>query len=249
MDRQFEDELSSIRNDDSGEIRIGIAQWRGSILLPTLIPAFHEYYPHVDISVLEGRALQTETALIQGKVDLCLMNLPSHFPTQTIQEIIWNEKMLLVGNKNHPVVAEAIRTIPISSDGYRKIDIRILENEHFIPLKPGQNMAIATEHLFAANNLTPKSSWATENMATALNMVSKTLSFTMMPEAGARAPFLPNNLAFFSVSHSKQFFSFAAVYRKDFVPNKQIHVLLDLAKHIYADPEYALLQPQQPKHF
>lgn len=237
LDRQFEDELSSIRNDESGEIRIGIAQWRGSILLPALIPSFHTYYPHVNINILEGRAIQVETALVQGKVDLCLMNLPSHFPTQTIQEIIWNEKCLLVGNREHPVVRSALENIPVAPDGYRKIDIRFLENEHFISLQPGQNMAVATERLFSACNLTPKSVWSTENMATALNMVSKTMSFTIMPEAGAKVPFLPSNLEFFSIEHSEELFAFAAVYRKDFVLNNQIHTLLDLTRQIYTDPQ------------
>ena len=99
-------------------------------------------------------------------------------------------------------------------------------------------MTLATERLFAAHNLTPKSSWQTENMSTALNMVSRTMSFTMMPEAGAKVSLLPGNLELFSVSHSEELFSFAAVYRKDFVLNRKIHVLLDLAQKIFVDPAH-----------
>ena len=234
LERQFDDELGSIRDDDSGEIRMGIAQWRGSILLPTLIPRFHEVYPHVEINIVEGRAMQIETALVQGRVDLCLMNLPSHFPAQTNQEILWNEKCLLVGNRNHSVIQKALQTTPISADGYRNIDIRFLEQEHFISLMPGQNMTLAMERLFAANNLTPKSIWRTENLSTALNMVSETMCFTMMPEVGARVKFLPDNLEYFSISHSEELLSFSAVYRKDFVLNRWIHTLLDLARQVYA---------------
>ena len=72
MDRQLHHELTSIRSDESGEIRVGIAQWRGSMLLPVLIPAFQKKYPHISIEVEEGRAMQIETALLQGRVDLCL---------------------------------------------------------------------------------------------------------------------------------------------------------------------------------
>lgn len=237
LDKQFEDELNSIQNDNSGEIRLGIAQWRGSILLPTLIPAFNKIYPQVKISILEGRAVQVEKALVQGEIDLCLMNLPSHFPTKTVQDIIWNEKCLLVGNKAHPIVQHAIKTITPSQDGYRKIDINFLENESFISLCPGQNMSIATERIFSYYNLTPKSVWSTENMATALNMVSKTLSFTIMPEAGAKINFLPPNLEFFSIEHAEQLFSFAAVYRKDYPINDKIHTLIDLARQVYISPD------------
>ena len=235
LDKQFEEELSSIRNDDCGEVRIGIAQWRGSILLPSLIPSFHEVYPRVDINVFEGRAMQVESALIQGKVDLCLMNTPSHYPAQTRQEILWNEKCLLVGNREHPIVQKALQTIPIGPDGYRNIDIRFLEHEHFISLMPGQNMTAASDRLLELNNVTPKSVWQTENMSTALNMVSKTDCFTMMPEAGARAQFLPDNVEVFSISHSEELFAFAAVFRKDFVSNAWIHTLLDLTKKVFSD--------------
>lgn len=234
MDRQFADELTSIRKDESGEIRLGIAQWRGAVLLPQIMPAFQKLYPHVNIEVLEGRAVQVETALIQGKVDLCLMNLPSRFPAQTVQEVIWNERVLLVGNRNHPVVRQALLADP-NPDGYRSIDIRFLENEHFISLKPGQNMTAAAEQLFASYNLRPKSVWSTENMTTALNMVSKTMSFTMMPEAGARFSPLPDDLAVFTIEHAKQLFAFAAIYRQDFVLNNWIHTLLDLTRQIYTD--------------
>lgn len=177
--------------------------------------------------------MQVETALVQGRVDLCLMNLPSHFPAQTNQEILWNEKCLLVGNRNHPVVQEALQPIPPCQDSYRNIDIQFLEHEHFISLMPGQNMTVAPERLFANNNLTPKSTWRTENMATALNMVSKTPCFTMMPEAGARVKFLPDNLEYFFTSHSEELFAFAAFYRKDFLVNNWIRLLLDLTRQIY----------------
>lgn len=236
FERQFEEELDGIRGNDVGELTIGIAQWRGAILLPTLIPKFHEIYPHVEINVVEGRAMQVEAALVQGRVDLCLMNLPSHYPAQTNQEILWNEKCLLVGNRAHPVVQEALRTIPISADGYRNIDIRFLENERFISLMPGQNMTLASERIFSSYNLTPESTWRTENMSTALNMVSTTMCFTMMPEAGARMQFLPDDLEYFSISHSEDLFAFAAVYRKDFVLNSWARTLMDLARQIYVDP-------------
>lgn len=234
LDRQFEEEIDSIRNDDCGEIKIGIAQWRGSILLPSLMPHFHEIYPHVEINIVEGRAMQVESALVQGRVDLCLMNLPSHYPTHTNQEILWNERCLLVGNREHPIVQRALKTLPVEPDGYRNIDIRFLEHEHFISLMPGQNMTLASERLFAVNNITPKSVWHTENMATALNMVSKTQCFTMMPEAGAKVKFLPDNLEFFSISHSVELFAFAAVYRKDYVLNSWVHTLLNLTKQIFS---------------
>lgn len=233
MDRQFSEELSGLRNKEVGEIRLGIAQWRGAIMLPTLIPAFHKYYPQWDIIIKEGRAVQVENALVQGEVDVCLMNFPSHFPSQTIQETLWSEKCILVGNRQHPLVKQVVASAPIQKDGYRHIDITFLENEHFISLQPGQNMTVATDRLFAQQNVRPRKIWLTENMSTALNMVSNTMSFTIMPEMGTKTAFLPDNLEFFTIEHSEELLQFGIVYRKNFILNKQIHTLIDLTKSIY----------------
>lgn len=233
--REFED----IRADDSGEIRLGIAQWRGAIMLPLLLPRFHQVYPRVDVTITEGRASHVETALTQGKLDICLMNLPSHFPNLTRQEILWNEKVLLVGNRAHPEVQRALRELPVGEDGYRRIDIAFLEKEDFITLKPGQNMTVASEHLFSAYNLRPRSQWATENMYTAINMVSTSMAFTMMPEAGAQFGFLPENVACFSIHHGHELFPFAAVYRRDTTPNRWIRTLIELTSDVRREAEQA----------
>lgn len=233
MERQFAAELTDIRSDEAGIIRVGIAPWRGSILLPALLPAFRKLYPHMQVDILEGRSQQIEAALIQGKLDLCLMNLPSHYAGQTVQKVLWNERLLLVGNCDHPAVQNAMTQPSGKTAGYRSIDLRFLENEHFITMKPGQNVAVATEKLFEALELTPKSTWATENMTTAISMVSAGMGFTMMPEAGVRFGTLPENLAFFAVEHEQQHFPFAAVYRKDQPLSKPAGKLLELATQIY----------------
>lgn len=237
LERQFEAELSDIQGGEAGVIRVGIAPWRGSILLPTLLPVFQKQCPHVQIQITEGRSQQIETALVQGRLDLCLMNLPSHYPGQTVQKILWNERILLVGNREHPQVQWAVKNLPAKEGEYRNIDPRFLENEHFITMKPGQNVASATSQLFDALELTPKSTWATENMTTAIRMVSAGMGFTMMPEAGVRISTLPENLEFFTVGHEEQYFPFAAVYRKDYTPGKAVHTLMELAKEIYQGQE------------
>lgn len=233
LERQFEAELEDIQEDVAGTVRIGIAPWRGSILLPSLLPAFQVAHPHIQIQITEGRSQQIETSLIQGKLDLCLMNLPSRYPGQTVQKVLWNERLLLVGNREHPVVRQAVQDLAVGEDGYRRIDLRFLENEQFITMKTGQNVAVATDRLFHALELTPKNIWATENMTTAINMVSAGMGFTMMPEAGVRFSMLPGNLEFFAVAHEDPIFPFAAVYRKDYTPGKAVHSLLELAKGIY----------------
>lgn len=233
MERQFASELADICGGEAGMIRVGIAPWRGSILLPALLPAFRKVYPHVQIDILEGRSQQIEGAMIQGKLDLCLMNLPSHYAGQTVQKVLWNERLLLVGNREHPAVQKAMTQPPEKATGFRSIDLRFLENEHFITMKPGQNVAIAAEKLLDALDLTPKSTWSTENMTTAIHMVSAGMGFTMMPEAGVRFGTLPDNLEFFTVEHEQQHFPFAAVYRKDQPLSKPAIRLLELATQIY----------------
>ena len=235
LERRLKEEFNDIRSFEAGEIRLGIPPWRGAIMLPNLLPTFHEFFPMVEVSITEGRATFVESELVKGNLDLCMMNLPQHFPNQTKQEILWNEKILLVGNRNHPVVREALETSERGPDGYRSIDAAFLENEDFITFKPGQNIYVASQHIFSIYNIQPKHQWSTENMTTALNMVSRTLSFTIMPEGGVWSSFLPENVEYFSILHAQEIFSFAAVFQKDYIPNKWVRTLLEIARNMHAD--------------
>ena len=107
-----------------------------------------------------------------------------------------------------------------------------MEHEHFIFLKPGQNLTLEVERLFASQNVVPRSAWSTENVATAINMVSNSRAFTIMPEAGARTPFLPGNLEFFSIGQPEHLWSFAAIFRRGHTRTPYIQALLDTLKAV-----------------
>lgn len=86
LDQRLSEEFNEIRNNVRGEITIGIASWRSAIIMPTLLPMFYQRYPHVQINVEEGRSYTFERAMLNGKVDFCMMTLPSSFNVATVCE-------------------------------------------------------------------------------------------------------------------------------------------------------------------
>lgn len=170
---------------------------------------------------------------MQKKVDVCLMNLPPIHNRQTISEVLMNERLLLVGNRNHPIVAKALAEDPPRQGEYQNMDISFLEGEQFVWQTPEQNLRIIVEQIFDEHHVVPKSTFETANMVTAINIVSNSMAFTIMPEAGAKVPFLPKDIALFSIGHPEYVWTFNAVYRKDMESMRCVRYFLDILKTMY----------------
>ena len=76
LDENIRREFQDIKNQTSGRLRLGVALWRGACLLPDVFPSFHRQYPDIHIELTEGRSVQLESALMNDKIDLAVMNLP-----------------------------------------------------------------------------------------------------------------------------------------------------------------------------
>lgn len=233
LDKQLHDDFSKFQSDESGELTVGIPHWRSSIILPVAMPIFQQRYPLVQLKVLEGSSRTLERALMQKKVDVCLMNLPPIHNRQTISEVLMNERLLLVGNRNHPIVAKALAEDPPRQGEYQNMDISFLEREQFVWQTPEQNLRIIVEQIFDEHHVVPKSTFETANMVTAINIVSNSMAFTIMPEAGAKVPFLPKDIALFSIGHPEYVWTFNAVYRKDMESMRCVRYFLDILKTMY----------------
>lgn len=82
--RRFSDQLKSMRNLESGLVRIGTfasvsAQW-----LPGMLRSFRNDYPGIDFELLHGTNKENEAWTMSGRVDLSFIKLPAVQPLKTI---------------------------------------------------------------------------------------------------------------------------------------------------------------------
>ena len=77
LDRQLVSDLRDIQDRKSPMLHIGVSPWRGSTLLPDVLPAFAKQYPDVQVVLHEAPVPQL-AQLAEGSVtDFCIMQIPS----------------------------------------------------------------------------------------------------------------------------------------------------------------------------
>ena len=70
LDRQLEDDLRQLQDHRQQTLHIGVATWRGSILLPDLLPAFSQRCPDVKVVLHELPAPQLGELVADNVTDL-----------------------------------------------------------------------------------------------------------------------------------------------------------------------------------
>src|SRR5699024_7848104 len=146
LEKRLYKEFSEIQSNERGKIRIGIALWRGSILLPELLPIFTANYPDIEVSITEGKSKFLSKELINDDIDFSIMNLPTTMDYSRLNyEILMEEEILFAGNVNHPLV-KRMKSNKKESDKYPLFDLRSIKDELLILTGPGQNLTSAILH-------------------------------------------------------------------------------------------------------
>lgn len=188
-ERDLRRELSDVSGSESGVLRIGVAPARGQVLLPPIIEAFHERYPHVRIQLSEMANEAIWHALKRDEIDLALAHSYGPMPGITQQEyekekiilllpISWLEAHLEDEGRIQQM-KEAVKKEPLQEIPFFLADCPFLLNSE-------EDIAGAlARKLFQRANFEPHVLVQSENMNTMLHLCVR----------GLGAYFCPQNLA------------------------------------------------------
>ena len=224
-------EIDEIINDERGEITLGITTWRSTILLPRLLPAFSRLHPKIRVRVMEGKSYDFEKAMLRNQVDVSLMTLPSNFSHATTYESLGKEKIFLAGNASHPLVQEAMAGAKPGVRPY--FDLKKLDGEKFINLKPGQGLARLNLDALHRAGVELRDIWNTESPITALNMVNNTDYFTTVPALCLLMDYLPRNVCLFETGDPPLDWEVAFIYPKDAHISRIQRIFMDALKELW----------------
>ena len=142
---QFEEQLGELKTGRSRTLNVGMTLWRGSVLLPDILPSYSESHPDVRITLREHHTAQLSKLLQEDQIDFALMNMPLNLD-DFVYDTIFNERLLLVASKDHPAIRGLEAGTP---DHPLPIDMKKLRRERFILLQEDQVMGHAMKNLFA----------------------------------------------------------------------------------------------------
>ena len=97
-------DVASLRDDVAGPVRLGVIGTTGRWLMPPLLNAMDERHPKVVVSGLEGNTTVLLPALLSGRLDLALVNLPVDDPDLVVERL-FEEDLIVVAPGDHPLAA------------------------------------------------------------------------------------------------------------------------------------------------
>lgn len=168
------DDLSELR---SGQVRIGSSRTRSVCVLADAMVAFHQRYPNIQLSVIEGSTSRLQEHILQGHVDFSLLYtpLPDTFRTIPLME----ERVFVAVPRHHPMVSQYNGVQPLP---YPVISFKAFQDEPFIILKPSRCMRTIYDHLCKTTGVKPREVFEGDSVLSAAELCSRGMGATLITD-------------------------------------------------------------------
>lgn len=230
LDRQLISDLRDLQDKKRPTLHIGVSPWRGSILLPDILPLFAKEYPDVQVVLHEAPVPELGGLASGNVIDFCIMHIPGDL-TDLTYELVMREHVFLVGRRDHPLLCGmdspycAPKPFP---------DLRLLERERVIMLPSDWRLTKLLQNTFSVHNVELQNILITTNNNTALNLAAENMGFAFLQESGlSRTPHL-DSLACFTVGEPPLTCPMAVVYKKNGFLSPAARTFIDLIRTYYS---------------
>ena len=230
LDRQLVSDLRDIQDRKRPVLHLGVSPWRGSILLPDVLPLFEKQYPDVQVVLHEAPVPELGALAEANVIDFCVMQPPSDL-TELTYEPVMRERIFLVCHRDYPTLQGQYSAY---DDPKPFPDLRLLEHERLMMLPPDWRLSRLLYNTFSVHSVEPQNLLITTNTTTAINLAAEKLGFAFLQESGvSRTPYL-DRLACFTVGEPPLTCPLAVVYKKNGFLSPAARALIDLIKEHYS---------------
>ena len=173
-------EINDIKDFRSGSLSVGVTHARGTVILPMVLPPFHQAFPQVKLRLVEGTSQQLDDALLMGKVDITIGFRP--------YDAINVESEVLLGEKTMLVVPHQImdKYLPEKSQELRRMKtspaIETFRNCPFVTINASTWAGAMFERYCRKMSFTPRVVVETLNIATLVALCLEGMGVIMCPQ-------------------------------------------------------------------
>ena len=229
LDRQLASDLRDLEDKKRPVLHIGVSPWRGSILMPDVLPAFTKQYPDVQVVLHEAPVPELEQLAAESAADFCVMQIPGDVDNLSY-ELVMRERVLLIGRRSHPLFQGQEGTF--DRPGHFE-SLNLLERERLILLPPEWRLARLLQNEFAVHNVEPQNILITTNTATAINLAAEQMGFAFLQESGISRTTYLDRLACCTIGEPPLTCPMAVVYKKNGFLSPAARTFIDLTKACY----------------
>ena len=161
---RMENELTEIRQENSGLLRLGLSVQRGMQVLPEALPWFAMQYPRVTVKLTEEGSARLEELVEAGQIDLALAAIESTSPRLSYT-LIEKETVGILAGKGSSLAEKLPNGTPVTLDAARE--------DSFVSLKSGHSLRVVQDKLFHESGLRPHILLETDSLEIAKQVALK----------------------------------------------------------------------------
>ena len=223
----FDHELANARSTYAGNVRIGLQSVAFGYIIPYIVRDYAMMFPHIKISILEGRYSMLENNLVSGNLDLILCNVPFRSPSFTYIPLFHDPLRL--------AVPKSYNYNSIGVDGnFPIVNLDNLKNETFILLQSGQSLRTLAMRLFSNALIAPEHITEVTSVSTAMRLTSVGYGISFCPQSYIYSTPVPYPITLLSLGHFSIPLEFSVLYNKTSLLPPYLDSLINICKH-YAD--------------
>jgi len=144
VERAAEDELLSLRNLDSGWLRVGASTTIATYMIPEYLGIFHRVYPGIDLNLVSANTRDIADLMMAHEIEIALVEGPVD-DDSLVSEAWRTDVMGLIAGPDHRFAT-----------GAGPIDCDLLEDEILIVREPGSGTREVVAHALATQRVEPK---------------------------------------------------------------------------------------------
>ncbi len=213
------DDLSELR---SGQVKIGSSRTRSVCILADAIASFHQRYPNIRITLVEGSTARLREHVQQGQVDFALLYEP--LPTSAFNTVPLMEERVFMAVPPHHQLAKKYG--PQQAPPYPSISFKAFQDEPFIALKPNRRMTDIFACLCRETGCHPKVIFESDSILSAAEFCSKGMGSTLVTDMVIERGFRGESPFFFNLEEPVETRQLVAAYGQNQHLSKAAQVFL-----------------------
>lgn len=162
-------EMEEGRDPGHGVISLSFMHSLGIHILPQLLSEFKQLYPDIQFNLNQDNSSVLAQSLLAGRSDVCLCSVMVNME-QLAWLYLYTEELFAVLPADHPLASR------------KTLELRELEDEPFITLKPNYSLRILTEQFWAISGIRPSIIFEGADVNTATSLVGAHLGVSLLPK-------------------------------------------------------------------
>ena len=225
---QMVNEISSVSEEEQGQLNLGFTTFQGRMLLPEVLMRYRERFPMMTVNLFESSTGQLEQLAREGRLDVALIHTPFH-DLQFNQIPLYKESF-------HLAISEAARLCMESSG---QVTPELMNTLRFILPASNYRIRQVAERVCSTAGIVPKISYCTTNFLTSLSLAEKGLGATFVPRSYAKyyAPESQLLCIPFPAAWNANWELMAVYGEKRELPKPCLELIRIIQEHIDSNPE------------